>query len=505
MFVLFTCIVRAYNRIPLEFSADKVSEYDKSKMFKLSQFKHYQYDNVSHCLLVEYKPGDKAFADELETLRNRFNNKPKEDISSLLVDPKNDLTDEEKFAIFIYSVGSTIYRDLTIQLATGYTGKFDCYVDYLDKAFQKMKPLQSKISLYRGTSEDNLNQVNTKLEFFKKGTYVSASSFTSSSSEFHTGLSFAFWSTGDSNILFNITSCRNPRNITRLSGKPNENEYLIPPCSRFKVIKDQYKLWCNYKTEETVVCKSTPETALNYHEYTFIDLEEVDDDYGPFSYVERPEQTPIPTKSTAPTKNEGGGSSSNNDNDINERFSSQLLGNIQIGSVYLGASKIIWLDFGYKLMNVARKALGKLIPPPDFLHSAIWVGTQNPTDESLGAIFVYGRYNPNGNDQTFLLEDGARSYVMTLKEFKEKYNSFGVKKLNPQKRLYLFDFIEAIKSSGNWRSKYYNWPTNNCQHFSAKCISLLKATRDTINDNDWENLPSTILNTLKLNEINKIN
>ena len=64
----------------------------------------------------------------------------------------------------------------------------------------------------------------------------------------------------------------------------------------------------------------------------------------------------------------------------------------------------------------------------------------------------------------------------------------------------MFDFIEKVKSSGKWGADDYNWPTNNCQHFTAKLIGILKATRDSPNNEDWANLPKPVLNSLKLNE-----
>ena len=64
----------------------------------------------------------------------------------------------------------------------------------------------------------------------------------------------------------------------------------------------------------------------------------------------------------------------------------------------------------------------------------------------------------------------------------------------------MFDFIDLVKKSGNWRVKDYNWPTNNCQHFTAKLIDILKATRANPDGNDWMDLPKQVLSSLQSNE-----
>lgn len=89
---------------------------------------------------------------------------------------------------------------------------------------------------------------------------------------------------------------------------------------------------------------------------------------------------------------------------------------------------------------------------------------------------------------------------MTLREFKEKYPSIDPYKLHTNLKLKLFDFIEDIKMSGKWTVYDYNWPTNNCQHFTAKLIELLHATRIHPKNDDWMNLPKIILHSLEENE-----
>ena len=195
--------------------------------------------------------------------------------------------------------------------------------------------------------------------------------------------------------------------------------------------------------------------------------------------------------------------SSHKDDDDDSKSSSKILGNFEIQSVYLGASPNIYYNFNVfaSLMRKARKVFGHVIPAPDFVHSAIWIGQEKDvTDDSLGAIFVYGKYRNKHNSDIYLSQDGAKSYVMTLREFKEMYPSIAPMKLNTHKKINLFDLIDKVKVSGKWNAREYNWPTNNCQHFTAKLISILKATRSTPDNNDWIELPKPILNSLQLNE-----
>ena len=199
-------------------------------------------------------------------------------------------------------------------------------------------------------------------------------------------------------------------------------------------------------------------------------------------------------------KKKGGGCSPKND-DWDPVFNAQSLGDIKIKTVYLGLSPtiIVNLDFFINLMKKARKLFGHIIPPPDLIHSAIWVGESDATDDSVGAIFVYGKYYNERNDNSYLVNDGARAYVMTLKDFKAKY-SVGTMKLKPNKNINLFDFIEKLKLKGKLTADEYNWPTNNCQHFTASCLNILQAIREIPNKDDWINLPLPIMKTLQLHE-----
>lgn len=215
------------------------------------------------------------------------------------------------------------------------------------------------------------------------------------------------------------------------------------------------------------------------------------------------EPEPIPTPIEEGGGGDGGSSSSSGDSK-EAKASSVILGDFSIKTVFIGQSPIVKFKPGYSLMSTARQLIGKIIPPPNFIHSAIWVGPENALDSTLGAIFVYGKYYSSGNDASFLYKDGARSFVMSLKEFKSTFSAYKVKKVIPHIEMKLFNYIDKVKKSGNWTAYNYNWPTNNCQHFTAKLINILQATRKSPNINDWIEIPKVVLSSLKANEENKI-
>lgn len=202
-------------------------------------------------------------------------------------------------------------------------------------------------------------------------------------------------------------------------------------------------------------------------------------------------------------KKSSGGSSSGSDSDSG--ISAKTLGNMKIESVYLGTSAniVFNLNFMVSIMKRLRKTFGNVIPSPEIVHSAIWVGEQNANDDTVGAIFVYGRYFNKCHKKSFLFGDGAKGYVATLKEFKKKYPTSDLIKLNAHKDMKLLDFIKEIKESGKWGASDYNWPTNNCQHFTSKMIEILQATRDSPSSQDWIDIPKSVLNSLEANEKKK--
>ncbi|KAK8835852.1 hypothetical protein M9Y10_040405 [Tritrichomonas musculus] len=225
-------------------------------------------------------------------------------------------------------------------------------------------------------------------------------------------------------------------------------------------------------------------------------------------YEESNDYPDVPSNGGDNNKKKGKKSSSNknDDDEVSSKQSSYTLANFSIHDVYVGASTILDFPLGFKFMQKARQTFGKFVPPPNFLHTAVWVGPYHSNNQTLGAIFVYGKYSSKIDDNTYLSKDGARSYVMSLRDFIEYFDYCNVKKLEIQRNLHLFDFIEEVRKSGMWNIAKYHWPTNNCQHFTATCIKIMKSTREVENQDDWANFPSSIYKALESNEIqlNKI-
>lgn len=183
------------------------------------------------------------------------------------------------------------------------------------------------------------------------------------------------------------------------------------------------------------------------------------------------------------------------------RESARVLGDMTIETVYLGTTPDIYfnLQFFVSFMKKLRKIFGKVIPSPELLHSAIWVGPKNAEDDSIGANFVYGKYYNKNNNTIFLWKDGAKGYTLKLREFKKKYHAIEPIKLNIKRKIKINEFIKEIQKSGKWSADDY-WFTNTCQHFTSKLIDILQASRVAPADDDWFDLPRPILNSLKSNE-----
>lgn len=130
-----------------------------------------------------------------------------------------------------------------------------------------------------------------------------------------------------------------------------------------------------------------------------------------------------------------------------------------------------------------------VVPPPNFLHTAICIGTSDATNESLGGIVVHGEYYSDGKYPTYLSCDGARSFIMPLKRFKEEFEAFNIINLIPQRNTSLLTADD------------YKWTTHNCQHFSAICLDILKARCFKTDKYDWTRLPSNIMKVIRINEI----
>lgn len=80
------------------------------------------------------------------------------------------------------------------------------------------------------------------------------------------------------------------------------------------------------------------------------------------------------------------GSSHKNDDDEKSAIN---LGDFEIQTIYLGTSPNIFFNLNVisRLMRPLRKLFGRIIPSPELVHSAIWVGNENAKNKSLCAIF----------------------------------------------------------------------------------------------------------------------
>ena len=172
------------------------------------------------------------------------------------------------------------------------------------------------------------------------------------------------------------------------------------------------------------------------------------------------------------------------------------LGDFVVTRVYLGGNPCLDFEPGYQMMRVARQLFGQRVPAPNFQHTAIWFGERDDGDDSIGAILVYGEYYNYNQDPTYLSCDGARSFVMTLGEFKQMFRSFPVKKMRPGRNLTLTQLLSEVKNSGDWSVDDYNWITNNCQHFTAAVLNVLEAKRNHAQESDWAEIPPPIMNTI---------
>ena len=102
-----------------------------------------------------------------------------------------------------------------------------------------------------------------------------------------------------------------------------------------------------------------------------------------------------------------------------------------------------------------------------------------------------------------LLLEQLNTGVSTLKEFKETFNAFDVKKVKIGRNITLNPFLKELSESGKWRASDYSWYSNNCQQFTAKCAEILNLTRSNPSSDDWTEITPSLLNILQINENKK--
>lgn len=252
--------------------------------FALRKYETISYSSLDQCLLSELT----IPRDQIEVFLNIRNNErwqeiKKANIDSILKDQNNPLTEDEKFAIFLYSYHPFFYTGLSLVLNLGVTGHYNCYFEYLMNGFEKINAsLTETTDLYRGVGQigDVVHPTN-----YKEGDIIQTTSFTSTSLNKGQALKFGF----NGKFYFAIKALRNPRSIIQLSAYPSEYELLYPPSTKFKVLSNPKTQYCavNLNTGE-YDCQETRPTE-DYQKYTYIELEEIDSDYGPFQTIVREE------------------------------------------------------------------------------------------------------------------------------------------------------------------------------------------------------------------------
>lgn len=252
--------------------------------YKLHQYPNKKYASIDECLITELSLPKDVIHELIDDHRQapEWKSIKDKDITTNLKNENDPLTEDERFAIALYSSHPIFYNSLSHVLNLGITGHYNCFFQYLISGFNKLKdPLTEKTTLYRGVSQMN-DIVN--FDNYKKGDIVQTTSFTSSSLNRAIGLRFASGS-----MIFKITGKRNPKDIQKLSFFPNEDELLYPPATKFKVINDPYVLYCTIDYDKkTSDCKDS-EVHDYYDPYVFIDIEELDDDFGPIETIKNDE------------------------------------------------------------------------------------------------------------------------------------------------------------------------------------------------------------------------
>ena len=487
------------------------------KYYSLKKYPTIQYTSLEQCFQYElpefYNNKDKhdSYSDVYDIFKEKILDQ-KLDQTKFLVDVNNKLTNDELFAIFRYTYADwkspTFYQSLIKQLANGVTGSFNCYFEYLMSGLRKIKTdlTDSQCStpaanrLYRGTK--NQPETTDYSDAYTVGSIVRSNSITSASCSLSGVLST--YSEEGSVVFFINHKQQNSRWIVNLSSLRYEAEYLYFPQTAFEVLNTK-TIYCKYSINpsesEGAMCFDSP--ASNTIKYQLVELDELDENADNYEIIQRPIPLATPTPVPIIKKISKTPSSNQKESFLGIEYDPLFnLGDYSITVAYLGASPIIDYAQPNHIMNKARKVLGHIIPPPNIQHTAIWVGKNDNSDNSIGTTIVYGKYRSVDNDTTFILQDGARAFVSTLKDFKEAFNVFEPKRMKIGRNMTLKPLLDEIRQSGNWSAEDYDWAKNNCQQFTAKCAQILKLQRYEPSSDDWTEVAPSVLNVIESNEVN---
>ncbi|KAH0793961.1 hypothetical protein GPJ56_002173 [Histomonas meleagridis] len=260
---------------------------DKNKVYTLTALPHTKDKNVQKCLSKEVsRVVQQAKLNGMDNKFSQLFNAQK--LKVISQNGNNPLTENEAKSVFRYLFIQEITDNFDLELNSGSTGKFDCFFDSIKRGFDK---------LVKGNPTTFYKAVRTfKPAQFNVGNFVSTRAFTIVTNDFGP-------IQDQVNIILQIFGKRNMKSIQGFYSNKKGNTMLYPPATRFKVKKNPYPMFCT-KGQGLAQCtnkKSSP-TQL---QITFVDLEEVNEDYGPIQYKNLPPGPVNPTNesiTTSPTK-----------------------------------------------------------------------------------------------------------------------------------------------------------------------------------------------------------
>ena len=249
---------------------------------------HAKYSSCEECLLRAWPTDGKASLSKKEFDEKIYPRIKESDISYILKDPSQPLTEDEIYSIYHYTYDSS---DLTKTLMKGQASVYDCYLDYFYSGFNKLGKSPEGI-VYIGIRGDDyaksLNLFNSNNEYIGEGKTLTTNSITSSSDLLEIAMKFA---SNQLNLVINVTKSTVPRYISPLSHFDYESEYIIPPMYQLKLGKSYIRYCENLYGYNDTVCFDEEQFFHTYKTY-FVEAEEVS--LGePSWYVYTPTPTPI--------------------------------------------------------------------------------------------------------------------------------------------------------------------------------------------------------------------
>lgn len=296
MFILLQLL--CYSSVP-ERDITMFQPETEDNKYKLIKYKHKEYDNLFKCFESEVIKVNEKMEKSIITMYNYFYEKVfvegginERDFKPFLVDAKNDLTEDEKFAILLNIVWvpeNCPFFDLTKELrdtlSKGETGHFNCFFEYIFNGLMKIKPAydESHKELYRGTLYD---PEDVYLSFLKlnKGDILKSRSFTNAT--FGGMSSINDYVSNERNVIFRIAPNFKNARIIQPFTPFLEKQYIYLPGAEFQV-KDAVKnLYCRTENDFDD-CQDEKTTEYN-KEYRIIELQEIGESITKYDETESP-------------------------------------------------------------------------------------------------------------------------------------------------------------------------------------------------------------------------